>query len=123
MEMRGADADEFRPGPNDGVVIALNLVVEGMRRAPEILKLEANDDVSLPDHGARAVALVEQVAGRKIHAPTGVDYGALQELGQFDQAVDASLAAGATIGNEHRTGGVDQKLCDFPDRPRITNQR
>jgi hypothetical protein len=95
VEGGGANADELGARPDDGVGITLDIVVEGVRRSPEILQLESEDHVALGEHRPGAIALVERMAAGKIHASAKIDHGALQRFGKLDQVIDAGLAAGA----------------------------
>src|SRR5262249_47949296 len=121
--MSSTDADELGTGSNDSVVIALDVVMEGMGRAPEILDLEANDDIGLPDHRARAFALVERMPRREIHTAAKIDPGALQDAGEFNEPINTGLGASAAISNDHWIGRANQELGGFRNRAWIANQR
>jgi hypothetical protein len=63
------------------------------------------------------------VPGRKIHAAAEVNHGALQDIGELDQMIDARLAAGAAIRYDHRVRGIDEERGCFRERTRITDER
>src|SRR5262249_13848991 len=97
--------------------------MEGMGRAPEILDLETNDDIGLPDHRARAFALVERMPRREIHTAAKIDHGALQDAGEFNEPINTGLGASAAISNDHWIGRANQELGGFRNRAWIANQR
>ena len=80
------------PGRIVAVRIAFDLVVEGVVAPQKFVDLEAEDDIGLGDHGPGAVALIERVPAREIHAAAEIDHRRLQQLGQLDQARHAGLA-------------------------------
>ena len=61
--------------------------------------------------------------GRKVHAAAEVNHRALQDIGEFDQMIDAGLAAGAAIRDDHRVRGVDKERGCFRERTRIADER
>src|SRR5262249_5235423 len=87
IEVRGTNADKLCAGPNDAVVVAFDGVMERVRGSPQILNLNAYNDIGFPDHRTGALALIERMPRRKIHAAAKVDHGALQKLGELDQSI------------------------------------
>ena len=106
-----------------GVRPALDIVVEGMGRIVEVEHLEAEDHVGLGDQGARALAQVVFVPGRKVHAAAHVADRHVQGFGELDQAVDAGLGAGVAVGEDHRIFRVDQHLGGFRQRVLVAGDR
>ncbi len=101
---------------------AHDAVGEGIRRGPDIVRLEAENNVGLSERRP-AGALVERMARREVHAAAIVEHRALQGLGQLHQPRHAGGRARQPVADQHRAFGRDQHFRQFGDRARIRLRR
>ncbi len=103
------DADEPRARPDARPRAAVQRVAEGVDRAPEVGQLEAEDDVGVGDELPGALALIERMPRRNVHAPALIDDRRLKRLGQLHEPLDPGGRAREPVGDDHRVLRVHEQ--------------